>query len=247
MVGQPVTAHQRPRWPAYSPVLFLPTSSSKSAPNPSELSPQSCALFVGGWGSREICRGAKRDQARHQSQPSAIRGHACHAKAMSMSPSATMCHACHVKATSMPPNATAATQKCQRDQARHQTQPSAISVTLAAQKRHPCHQVPRLPRKSNVNAAPATQKCHGAKRDQARHQTQPSATPAAQKQRRCHQVQQLCVCKLLVTCSINGLFVLSSRGITGTFGLAWYNKAPAMRQDMIEGRWGTPRSRSCYW
>ena len=107
---------------------------------------------------------------------------------------ASKCHGCHPKVParpSAPPNPT----KCHKC---HACRAKATSMSPSA--------TPRLPRKSNVNAAPATQKCHGAKRDQARHQSQPSATPA-QKKRRCHQVQQwgvcVCVCKLLVTCSIN--------------------------------------------
>jgi len=41
-------------------------------------------------------------------------------------------------------------------QARHQSQPSPISVTPATQNARPCRQVPRLPRKVMVDIA----KCH---------------------------------------------------------------------------------------
>ena len=73
--------------------------------------------------------------------------HACLAKRRSRSPSATRatqvdvatCHACHAKCRWMSPSATPARQsaaapRATNAQARHQTQPSAISATPATQK-----------------------------------------------------------------------------------------------------------------
>ena len=54
----------------------------------------------------------------------------------------TKCHACHVKRRRMSPSATPATQSSaapQRDQARHQTQPSPRSTTPATQNEGGCH------------------------------------------------------------------------------------------------------------
>ena len=53
------------------------------------------------------------------------------------------CHACHANS-------------CGRNQAGHESQPSAISATPVTQSARPCHQVPRLPRKVKVDVA----KCH---------------------------------------------------------------------------------------
>ena len=64
------------------------------------------------------------------------------------------------------------------DQARHQSQPGAISATPAMQNKGGCPQVPHL----------------GAKCAQARHQIQPSAASAMtamQNEGRCHQVPRL--------------------------------------------------------
>ena len=107
--------------------------------------------------------------------------HACHAKRRRMSPSATTatqnaggchevphlprktkadvtkCHACQAKRRWMSPSATPATQSwaatpaTKRAQARHQSQPSAISVTPATQNKGGCHQVPLLPREAKVD------------------------------------------------------------------------------------------------
>ena len=89
----------------------------------------------------------KRAQARHQVQQAphlpretkvdVAKCHACHAKRRWMSPSATP--ACYVKRRWMSPGATpapqstAASQAIKRAQARHQSQPSAISATRATQ------------------------------------------------------------------------------------------------------------------
>ena len=92
----------------------------------------------------------------------------------------------------------------QRTQARHQSQPCAISATPATQSAAWCRQAtPQLavakglPRKVKVDVA----KCHachansrGDQRTQARHQSQPSAksaTPARQSEGRCHQAPRL--------------------------------------------------------
>ena len=81
-----------------------------------------------------------------------------------------------------------------RAQARHQSQPNAISATPATQSDGGCRQVPRLPRKVKVVDAPKCHACHtkyrGITGDQARHR-QPaaiSATPATQSGGECRQV-----------------------------------------------------------
>ena len=72
----------------------------------------------------------------------------------------TKCHACHAKrrGVTAPPG----------NQARHQSQPSAISATPATQSEGGCHQVPRLPRKTPLrhsaawepSATPEPTQCH---------------------------------------------------------------------------------------
>ena len=76
----------------------------------------------------------------------------------------------------------------QRAQARHQSQPSAISATPATQNEGGCDQVPCLPRRTKVDVA----KCHachaklgGVTGDQARPQ-RPSAPPEAAQCHKCH-------------------------------------------------------------
>ena len=123
--------------------------------------------------------------------------HACHVKRKWMSPSATpatqstapspatnpgpsapkraakcnKCHTCHVKRTWVSPGATPATQSN-----------AASPATKRAQARHQVQQVPRLPRKTKVDAT----KCH------ARHAklrwVSPSATPATQNEGECRRV-----------------------------------------------------------
>ena len=143
----------------------------------------------------------------------------CHANGTSMSPSATPAtrneRGCHQvprlprKVKVMSPSATPATQSgaapraTNRAQARHQSQPSAISTMPQTQSEGGCHQVPRLPRKWNVNvtkchacratgAAPRATKarpsappkyhaCHAKWRWMS-----PSAMPATQMERQCH-------------------------------------------------------------
>ena len=60
----------------------------------------------------------------------------------------TKCHACQAKrrGATAPPD----------DQARRQSQPSAISATPATQSNNRCRQVPRLPHKVKVDVT----KCH---------------------------------------------------------------------------------------
>ena len=100
----------------------------------------------------------------------------------------------------MSPSATPATHNTasspatKRAQARHQSQPNAISATPAMQSDGGCRQVPRLPRKVKVVDAAKCHACHtkyrGVTGDQARHR-QPaaiSATPATQSGGECRQV-----------------------------------------------------------
>ena len=47
------------------------------------------------------------------------------------------------------------------NQARHQSQPSAISATPATQSDGPCHQAPRLPRKTKVGKLCVSKWCVG--------------------------------------------------------------------------------------
>ena len=156
------------------------------------------------------------NQARHQSQPSAISAtpaaqsndpchqlprlprkvtiHVmkCHAWPHKVKVDVTKCHACHAKRRGVPAPP--------GKQARHQSQPSAISATPATQSDDPCHEVPRLPHKVKVDVTKC-HACHAKRRgvpappgNQARHQSQPSAisaTPATQSDDPCHQVPRL--------------------------------------------------------
>ena len=101
------------------------------------------------------------------------------------------CPACPAKRRWMSPSATPATQswaaspRIHRAQARHQSQPSAISATPPTQNEGGCHQVPRLPRETKVDVA----KCHachaklgGVTGDQAR----PSTPPEPAQCHKCH-------------------------------------------------------------
>ena len=117
----------------------------------------------------------KRAQARHQSQPSAISATPATQSEGRFYVEITKCHACHANGTSMSPSATPATQmerqchqvprlprkvarrsgRLKRAQARHQSQPSAISATPATQSEGVCRQVPRLP-----SAPPEPAQCH---------------------------------------------------------------------------------------
>ena len=86
----------------------------------------------------------------------------------------TKCHAaCHTKYRRVTGD-----QVCpsapKRGQARHQSQPGAISATPATQNEGGCHQVPRLPRKTKVDVT----KCHACHAK--RRWMSTSATPATQ-------------------------------------------------------------------
>ena len=106
-------------------------------------------------------RHANSRQARHQSQPSAIRGtpatqNARPCRQVPRLPRKVKvdvakfhaCHACHANSRGA--------HDVNWDQARHQSQSSAISATLATQSDGRCRQVPHLPRKVKVDVA----KCH---------------------------------------------------------------------------------------
>ena len=107
-------------------------------------------------------------------------------------------HACHTNLSGVTGN-----------QARHQSQPSAVSATPATQNARWCQQAPRLPRKVTVDVA-KRHACHtnwsGVTGNQARQQSQlcrqaprlphkmerrHKPTPATQSARRCHQLPRL--------------------------------------------------------
>ena len=122
----------------------------------------------------------------------------------------TKCHACHVKRRRMSPSATPATQSAAASpatnpvQARHQSQPSALSTTPATQNEGGCHELPRWPGKKKVDVAkchvchakptPATQSAAASAATnpvQARRQSQPNAlstTPATENEDGCDKV-----------------------------------------------------------
>ena len=76
------------------------------------------------------------------------------------------CHDCHAKGRSMSPSATPASQTAAATtapngpQARHQSQPDAVSATPATRSDDLCREVPRLPRKVTVDVA-RCRACHG--------------------------------------------------------------------------------------
>ena len=148
----------------------------------------------------------KRAQAGHQSQPSAIsttpatqnEGGCRQVPRLPRKTKAdvTKCHACHAKRRWMSPSSTSATQSwaaspaTKRAQARHQSQPDAIS-TPATQNEGGCRQGPRVPRKTKVARETKVDvaKCHachaklsGVTGDQAR----PSAPPEPAQCHKCH-------------------------------------------------------------
>ena len=96
------------------------------------------------------------------------------------------CHACHAKVP-----------RRHGAQARHQSQPSPVSATLATWNEDRCRQGPRLPRETEADVA----KCHACHAKvprrhsaQARHQSQPSpisATLATWNEDRCRQGPRL--------------------------------------------------------
>ena len=118
-------------------------------------------------------------QARHQSRPSALSPRSatqnetgCHEVPRlprKMKVDVTKCHACHVKRRWMSPSATPATQSAAASpatnpvQARHQSQPSALSAMPATQNEGGCHE-------ENFTKCHA---CHVKRR-----RMSPSATPA---------------------------------------------------------------------
>ena len=135
------------------------------------------------------------------------------------------CQACHAKCRYMSPSARPAKvpwrhRRLIPAQARHQSQPSAISANPATRNEGGCRQVPRLPRKVPrrhrrlipAQAPPEPAQCHkchachakpatqswaaspATKRAQARHHSQPSAIsamPATQNEGGCDQVPRV--------------------------------------------------------
>ena len=112
-------------------------------------------------------------QAGHQSQPSALRVPPLPRKTKV---DVTKCRACLAKRRWTSPSATPATQSPATNpvQARHQSQPSALSATPATQNESGCYGVPRMPRKTKVDVT----KCYACKAK--RRWMSPSATPATQ-------------------------------------------------------------------
>ena len=97
----------------------------------------------------------------------------------------TKCHACHVKRRWMSPSGTPASPATNPVQARHQSQPSALSATPATQNEDGCHQVPRLPRETKMDVAKCHAchaKCGGVTGDQ----SSPSAPPEPAQCPKCH-------------------------------------------------------------
>ena len=113
-------------------------------------------------------------QARHRSQPSAIRatpatqsGSRCHQvprRPRETKVDVTKYHVCHMKRRWMSQSATPATpiavmpEPATPAQARHRSQPKAIRATPATQSGSRCHQVPRRPRERWMSSSttPAT-------------------------------------------------------------------------------------------
>ena len=71
------------------------------------------------------------------------------------------------------------------NQARHQSQPSAKSATPATQSGGRCHQVPRLPRKVEVDVAKC-HACHAKSRGAHGVNWEPSAPPEPAQCHKCH-------------------------------------------------------------
>ena len=96
------------------------------------------------------------------------------------------CHASHAKSSGVTGN-----------KARHQSQPSAISGTLATQSEGRCRQAPRLPRKverrhREPSAPPEPGQCHKWHAGHAKWRSMsPSATSATQSEGRCRQAPRL--------------------------------------------------------
>ena len=98
----------------------------------------------------------------------------------------SLCHACHAKCRGVT-----------GDQIRPSAPPSAISATPATQNDGRCEFVPRLPRKTMVDASlyhACHAKCRGVTGDQIRQSAPPSAisaTPATPNDGRCEFVPRL--------------------------------------------------------
>ena len=141
-------------------------------------------------------------QARHQSQPNALsatsatqnesRCHEVPCLLRETKADVTKCHAC------LPGKVPRRHRRPKPVQARHQSQPNALSATSATQNESRCHEVPCLLRETKADVT----KCHAClpgkvprrhrrpKPVQARHQSQPnalSATSATQNESRCHE------------------------------------------------------------
>ena len=101
------------------------------------------------------------------------------------------CHACHVKRRRMSPSATPAAQSAAASpatnpvQARHQSQPSALSATPATRNESGCRQVPRLPRETKADVAKC-HACHAKCRGVTGDQSSPSAPPEPAQCPKCH-------------------------------------------------------------
>ena len=162
----------------------------------------------------------RRDQARHQSQPSPIsttpatqnespetaqshKYHVCHAKqrwmSLSARPATQSDRGCH-QVPRLPRKMARRPAASRPDQAHHQSQPSPISTTPATQNNGGCRQAtPATPNDGGCHQVPRLPRkmarCPAASRpDQARHQSQPSpisTTPATQNNDGCRQVPRL--------------------------------------------------------
>ena len=91
-------------------------------------------------------------------------------------------HACHQ---------TAAAYGVTGNQARHQSQPSAISATPATQTAGPCHQVPHLPRRMHVHVA-KYHACHANSGGVHGVNWEPSAPPEPAQCHKCHACHAEC-------------------------------------------------------
>ena len=85
----------------------------------------------------------------------------------------------------------AATTASTGNQTRHQSQSSAISATPATQSARPCHQAPRLPRKVEVDVAKC-HACHARSRGDNGVNWEPSAPPEPVQCHKCHACRTEC-------------------------------------------------------
>ena len=120
--------------------------------------------------------------------------HACHANCRSMSPK---CRTCHAECTHMSPSTTPATQTAAAstpstgNQARHQSQPSAISATPAMQNARTCLQAPHLPRRMHVHVS-KYHACHANSGGVHAVNWEPSAPPEPAQCHKCHACHAEC-------------------------------------------------------